>query len=107
MKQLAVLLLTTIILSSCVAKKEFVALQEKHEQTKTELVNVKTNLQKCIIEQEKENTRALSLAEQVKALKEDKNFLAGLNVHKGMVTYKAVADVFGHEFVEPEKAITS
>ena len=72
MKQLAVLLLTTIILSSCVAKKEFVALQEKHEQTKTELVNVKTNLQKCIIEQEKENTRALSLAEQVKALKEDK-----------------------------------
>ena len=72
MKQLAVLLLTKIILSSCVAKKEFVAVQEKHEQTKTELVNVKTNLQKCIIEQEKENTRALSLAEQVKALKEDK-----------------------------------
>ena len=72
MKQLAVLLLTTIILSSCVAKKEFVALQEKHEQTKTELVNVKTNLQKCLIEQETENTRALSLAEQVKALKEDK-----------------------------------
>ena len=42
-----------------------------------------------------------------KALGEDKNFLAGLNVHKGMVTYKAVADVFGHEFVSPEKAITS
>ena len=42
-----------------------------------------------------------------KALGEDKHFLAGLNVHKGMVTYKAVADVFGHEFVSPEKAITS
>ena len=40
-----------------------------------------------------------------KALGEDKNFLAGLNVHKGHVTYKAVADVFGHEFVAPEKAI--
>ena len=39
-----------------------------------------------------------------KALAEDKNLLAGLNVHKGMVTYKAVADVFGHEFVSPEKA---
>ena len=26
---------------------------------------------------------------------------------KGMVTYKAVADVFGHEFVAPEKAIAS
>tara|TARA_B100001093_G_scaffold480318_1_gene510073 strand:+ start:175 stop:1293 length:1119 start_codon:yes stop_codon:yes gene_type:complete len=42
-----------------------------------------------------------------KALSEDKNFLAGLNVYKGMVTYKAVADVFGHEFVSPEKAITN
>ena len=40
-----------------------------------------------------------------KALGEDKHFLAGLNVHKGHVTYKAVADVFGHEYVEPEEAI--
>ncbi len=36
-----------------------------------------------------------------KALTEDKNFLAGLNVCKGQVTYKAVADSFGHEFVDP------
>ena len=36
-----------------------------------------------------------------KALSEDKNFLAGLNVHKGHVTYKAVADVFGYQFVDP------
>jgi alanine dehydrogenase len=40
-----------------------------------------------------------------KALGEDKNFLAGLNVHKGHVTYKAVADVFGHEYFDPEEAI--
>ncbi len=40
-----------------------------------------------------------------KALGEDKNFLAGLNVHKGHVTYKAVADVFGHEYVNPGEAI--
>ena len=40
-----------------------------------------------------------------KALSEDKNFLAGLNVHKGDVTYKAVADVFGHSYVTPEEAI--
>jgi alanine dehydrogenase len=40
-----------------------------------------------------------------KALSEDKNFLAGLNVHKGQVTYKAVADVFGHSYVSPEEAI--
>ena len=40
-----------------------------------------------------------------KALNEDKNFLAGLNVCKGNVTYKAVADIFGHSYVSPEKAI--
>ena len=40
-----------------------------------------------------------------KALGEDKNFLAGLNVHKGQVTYKAVADVFGHEYIEPSSVI--
>ena len=40
-----------------------------------------------------------------KALSEDKNFLAGLNVHKGHVTYKAVADVFGHQYLEPGEAI--
>ena len=40
-----------------------------------------------------------------KALKEDKNFLEGLNVHKGDITYKAVADVFGHSFVSPSDAI--
>ena len=36
-----------------------------------------------------------------KTLKNDSNFLAGLNVYKGQVTYKAVADVFGHEYVDP------
>ena len=37
-----------------------------------------------------------------KALGEDKNFLAGLNVHKEYVTYKAVADIFGHEYVKAD-----
>ena len=40
-----------------------------------------------------------------KALREDKNFLAGLNVHKGQVTYKAVADVFGYEYHKAEEVI--
>ena len=40
-----------------------------------------------------------------KALNEDKNFLAGLNVHKGHVTYKAVADVFGHKYISPKEAL--
>ncbi len=40
-----------------------------------------------------------------KALKEDKNFLKGLNVFKGEVTYKAVADTFGLNFVDPLKVL--
>ena len=40
-----------------------------------------------------------------KALNNDPNFLAGLNVCKGNVTYKAVADAFGHKYVSPNQAI--
>ena len=40
-----------------------------------------------------------------KALKEDLNFLAGLNVHKGSVTYKAVADVFGHQYANASEIL--
>ena len=40
-----------------------------------------------------------------KALKDDPNFLEGLNIHKGSVTYKAVADAFGYNFVSPNEAI--
>ncbi len=40
-----------------------------------------------------------------KALKDDPNFLAGLNIYKGNVTYKAVADTFGHKFLSPVEAI--
>ena len=41
-----------------------------------------------------------------KALLEDHNFLSGLNVHRGNVTYKAVADSFGHKFTSPKEAIS-
>jgi alanine dehydrogenase len=40
-----------------------------------------------------------------KALSEDKNFLAGLNIFKGHVTYKAVAEVFGHDYSDPSKLV--
>ena len=39
------------------------------------------------------------------ALSSDANFLAGLNVCQGNVTYKAVADDLDYEFVDPSKAI--
>ena len=40
-----------------------------------------------------------------KTLKNDSNFLEGLNVHKGQVTYKAVADAFGHNYYNPKEVL--
>ena len=39
------------------------------------------------------------------ALAEDEHLLAGLNVHKGNVTYKAVADDLGYDFMDPREAL--
>jgi chemotaxis protein MotB len=71
MKKISILLLL-VLTASCVSQKEFTALQEKHEQAESELVNVKANLQKCLVEKEKEDAQAFALTEQVKYLKEDK-----------------------------------
>jgi alanine dehydrogenase len=40
-----------------------------------------------------------------KTLNEDPNFLPGLNIYKGNVTCKAVADLFGHKYVSPSEAL--
>tara|TARA_B100000029_G_scaffold89864_1_gene79582 strand:+ start:1591 stop:2706 length:1116 start_codon:yes stop_codon:yes gene_type:complete len=40
-----------------------------------------------------------------KVFREDKNFLKGLNVFKGQVTYKAVADTFGYKYISPNELI--
>ncbi len=39
------------------------------------------------------------------ALKEDPHLRAGLNVHDGKVTYKAVADAHGYDYVAPEAVL--
>ena len=40
-----------------------------------------------------------------KTLGENKNYLAGLNIHKGKITFKGVADAFNLQYTPPEKAI--
>ena len=39
------------------------------------------------------------------SLTDDVNFVAGLNIHDGKVTYKVVAEAFGMEYVDPIKLI--
>ena len=36
---------------------------------------------------------------------DDEHLLNGLNVHAGKITYKAVADDLGYEYVAPAKAL--
>ena len=52
---------------------------------------------------------ALALADRGprQALLDNPNFLQGLNVCRGMVTYRAVANDLGYEFVDPAKALAS
>ena len=72
MKKVSLLLLTVALISSCVSKKKYAELETKQASTATELFTAKANLQKCLIEAEKGNTKYVILEEQVKSLKEDK-----------------------------------
>ena len=38
-------------------------------------------------------------------IKNDANFMEGLNLYKGNITYKAVAEVFGHKYTSPNELI--
>lgn len=72
MKKVSLLVLSILLVSSCVSKKKYLELETKQASTATELSTVKANLQKCLIESEKGNTKYVILEEQVKSLKEDK-----------------------------------
>ena len=52
-------------------------------------------------------TLALANKGYRRALHEDPHLLAGLNVHNGNVTYKAVADVLDYKFMNPQEAIAT
>ncbi|MGK2741107.1 alanine dehydrogenase [Tepidicaulis sp. LMO-SS28] len=52
-------------------------------------------------------TLALANKGYRQALQDDPHLLGGLNVHRGELTYKAVADATGHGFIAPEKAVAA
>ncbi|MBI1986625.1 MAG: alanine dehydrogenase [Rhodospirillales bacterium] len=41
------------------------------------------------------------------AMRDDEHLMHGLNVHRGRVTYKAVADDLGYPFIDPSEAIAA
>ncbi|TCI94283.1 OmpA family protein [Tenacibaculum sp. M341] len=71
MKKVLLFLSAAVLLASC-SSKELEALKAKHEQTKEELVTVKNNLTKCLVEKEKYQDRSTNLENRVAELKKDK-----------------------------------
>ncbi|MDS4022859.1 MAG: alanine dehydrogenase, partial [Candidatus Competibacter sp.] len=49
----------------------------------------------------------LQLADRgtIAALRDDPHLRAGLNVHRGRVTYRAVAEALGYDYLPPEAAL--
>ncbi|MGY0408600.1 MAG: OmpA/MotB family protein [Polaribacter sp.] len=72
MKKVTLILLSAVLVSSCVSKKEFANFKQQKEQTEKELLAVKTNLQKCLIDRDSQYSRVFTLQEQVKSLQQDK-----------------------------------
>ena len=69
MKKISLILISVMFVSSCVSKKDFAALQSEKTKTQAQLVTVKGNLQKCLIEQDE---KVFALTEQIKYLQTDK-----------------------------------
>lgn len=57
MKKISLILVSAILVSSCVSKKDFAALQSEKTKTQEQLSIVKGNLQKCLIEQDEKAFR--------------------------------------------------
>jgi chemotaxis protein MotB len=72
MKKIIVLLISSIFISSCISKKEYAALQTKHNKTKDELLAVKNSLTKCVIDNEKCDADVANLNNIIADLKNDK-----------------------------------
>lgn len=79
MKKIFLALSVLLVITSCVSKKEYVALEAQHQKTKDELLAVKTNLTKCLIDKEKNQTlvdsykaKVLGLETTVTELQKDK-----------------------------------
>ncbi len=72
MKKILLFLTASLILASCASSKELEALKTKHQQTKEELLAVKTNLTKCLVEKESCEDKVSTLKTSVDDLKKDK-----------------------------------
>ena len=70
MKKIIVIAFVSLfLLSSCVSTKKYTSLEDKLTETEQELVNVKGNLQKCLVDKKGSSTQSAALREQIALLK--------------------------------------
>jgi chemotaxis protein MotB len=79
MKKIILSLAVVLLLASCVSKKEYASLEASNQKTKDELLAVRANLTKCLIEAEKNqslstaySTKITDLESTVNELQKDK-----------------------------------
>ncbi|MCD8449768.1 flagellar motor protein MotB [Tenacibaculum dicentrarchi] len=72
MKRIFLIMTASFLLASCVSSKELNALKTKHQKTKNELLAVKANLTKCLVEKESCQDKVNTLKSSVGDLKQDK-----------------------------------
>ncbi len=68
-KIILVALVFSLVLSSCVSQKKYTSLQDQLTETEQELVNVKGNLQKCLVAKTGSSSQASALKDQIALLK--------------------------------------
>jgi len=68
-KIILVALVFSLVLSSCVSQKKYTSLQDQLTETEQELINVKGNLQKCLVAKTGSSSQASALKDQIALLK--------------------------------------
>ena len=76
MKKVVLVILVASLFGSCVSKKKYATLEEEYNASQQEIVNLKGNLQKCLVDKTSNATRVASLEEQLALLKQQNEHLS-------------------------------
>ncbi len=79
MKKIILLVLISSLLGSCVSNKKYLALEDEYNASQKEIVNLKGNLQKCLVDKSSNASRVASLEEQIALLKQQNEHLTESN----------------------------
>jgi len=93
MKKIFFGLTALIILSSCVSKKEFTALESKQKNTQDLLNTATVKLNACLSDEAAASARAKSLEERLNDLRKDKDVLIQSNKDLTMLTAKGADNI--------------